>query len=83
MAPGQGIGQRFGGEVHPALFRRDRGDRQTDVRQDRTGDHHGAFAGHQLFGDFDRFTGVALIVAEDEFERAIQHTAIGVDFLKR
>ena len=27
--------------------------------------------------------GVALIVAEDEFERAIQHTAIGVDFLKR
>ena len=83
LRPGDGVGQRFGGEEEHLLLVGEIADGEADVGQERAGQHRDVLARHQFVGGGLRIGRLAAVILGDDDELLAVDAAGGVDFLDR
>ena len=80
---GDGVAQRLGRDVDDLPLVCEVGERDPDVRQERSEQERDPLAADELVGDAGRVPGRGAVVARDDLELAPGDAALGVDLLKR
>src|SRR5216684_7188782 len=83
LGPGDGVGQRLGGEEENLLLVGEIADGQSNIGQERTGEHRHVLARYQFVGGGLRVGGFAAVILGDDDELLAVDAAGGIDFLDR